>query len=109
MDKADLIITYKDKSALLDWKGKQKSKWLVNKRAIDAYNFWSEKLELPVFVCFMVLGENNILIERRFAFLPKYNYIESKSKQWDMNKTVEFKDELPEFTKPNLLECIIKS
>ncbi len=56
-DKPDLIIEYKGKKALLDWKGKHKNVWLVNKRAVDSYFVWREKLKIPVFVCFAVLDE----------------------------------------------------
>ena len=34
-DKPDTIISYNDRSALLDWKGKHGSTWLVNERAIS--------------------------------------------------------------------------
>lgn len=103
-DKPDIIITYKGRSALIDWKGKRKPVWLVNKRAVDSYFVWSKKLNLPILICFFVFDGSGILKERRFAFLGKHNYTESVNKQWDKNQTVEFQNNLPEFTK----ECLLK-
>jgi len=107
-DKPDVIINYKGKSVLLDWKGKRKPRWIVNKRAIDAYEKWSEKYSLHVIITFFVFDENNVLKERRFAFLKKHSYIESSGRQWDKNKTVEFNRDLPEFTKANMLDYLVK-
>lgn len=105
-DKPDVLITYMGKKALIDWKGKQKSAWLVNKRAVDSYIEWSKKLNIPMIICFFVFDGTGELKKRAFAFFGKHNYIESKKKQWDKNITVEFEGELPEFTKSNLLKYL---
>ena len=106
-DKPDIIITYKGKSALVDWKAKRKPHWLVNKRAIDSYLCWSNNLQLPAIICFFVFDGSGSLKERRFAFLGKHNYIESEKKQWDKNITVEFDACLPEFNKENLIKYLL--
>jgi len=105
-DKPDVIITHMAKSALVDWKGKRKPLWLVNKRAVDSYLTWSKIFHLPIIICFFVFDESQNLRQRKFAFLGKHNYIESQKKQWDKNITVEFEKELPEFTKANLLNYL---
>ncbi len=105
-DKPDIIISYKNKSALLDWKGKHKKGWIVNKRAIKSYEKWSGKLKLPVLIAFFVFDENKNIIDRRVAFLGKHSYSLSDNKQWDKNETVEFQNELPLFSKSVILKAI---
>ena len=106
-DKPDLIINYKDKKALLDWKGKRSSKWLVNERAISAYLEWSQKFHIPILITFFVFNTNGEITDRRIAFLGKHDYILSKEKQWDKNKTVEFQNDLPFFNKTNFINNLI--
>lgn len=98
-DKPDIIINYKGKSALLELKGKRKPNWIVNKRAINSYLAWQKKLNYPLIIAFFVFDSQNNLIDRRFAYLPYHNYKESEQRQWDKNKTVEFNEDLPKFTK----------
>ncbi|MBU0560234.1 MAG: hypothetical protein KJ799_11705 [Bacteroidetes bacterium] len=105
-DKPDLIISYKDKSALLDWKGKHKPLWLVNARAVDSYKIWSKELNIPVIIAFFVFSQEGELIERRFAFLNKHSYINSANKQWDKNETIEFNKNLPVFNRANLINAL---
>ncbi len=102
-DKPDMIITYNGKSALLDWKGKQSKGWLVNERAVKAYENWERKLKMKVIVCFFVFNSSKILEDRRFAVVGIHPFVGSKNKQWDNNKTVEFADKLPVFNKENLI------
>ena len=106
-DKPDVVIDYKGKQAFLDWKGKHTKSFLVNTRAIKAYECWRNKFNIPVVIAFFVFDENGILLERRFAFLPTHRYVESVSKQWDKNKTVEFEKELPKFSKENLIKHLL--
>ena len=106
-DKPDVIIDYKGKQAFLDWKGKHTQTFLVNTRAIKSYERWHIKFNIPVIIAFIVFDENNNLIDRRFAFLPAHKYAESKTTQWDKNKTVEFKEDLPKFTKENLIKYLL--
>ena len=106
-DKPDVIINYKGKQALLDWKGKHSKTFLVNTRAIKSYERWQIKFNIPVIIAFIVFDENNNLIDRRFAFLPVHEFVESEKTQWDKNKTVEFKEDLPKFTKENLIKYLL--
>ena len=103
-DKPDLIIEYKGKKALLDWKGKHKAAWLTNKRAASSYEKWQEKFNIPAFICFAVFTSHNSLSDFRFACLGFHNYIFSTGKEWDKNDTIEFNSGLPEFTKANILK-----
>lgn len=105
-DKPDVIISYKDKSALLDWKGKRGSTWLINERAFISYQKWSDQFNLPVIVAFFVIGEGNKIINRNFAVIGKHKHNLSKQRQWDKNKTVEFQKEIPTFTKSNLISLL---
>ncbi len=106
-DKPDMIISYKGRRAFVDWKGKHKSTWLINKRAFLSYESWMKKLNVPVIVCFFVFDKSNSRVESRFACIGKHSYIESKRKEWDKNTTVEFEMDLPEFTKLNLVNYIL--
>ena len=106
-DKPDVIIDYKGKQALLDWKGKHTKTFLVNTRAIKSYERWQIKFNIPVIIAFVIFDENNYLIDRRFAFLPVHEFVESEKTQWDKNKTVEFKEDLPKFTKENLIKYLL--
>ncbi|MCF8242853.1 MAG: hypothetical protein K9J16_15850 [Melioribacteraceae bacterium] len=105
-DKPDSILRIRNKSILIDWKAKHKSKWIVNKRAVKSYEEWSKTKNMPVIICFFVFDSESLLIERRFAFLNKHNYIDSAEKEWDANSTVEFQKELPIFNYTNLIKYI---
>ncbi len=106
-DKPDVIISYKNKKALLDWKGKQKPVWLINKRAFMAYKQWQQKLNLPVFIFFGVFDSQKKLIDSRVARIDKHSYIFSPKREWDKNETVEFEQDLPAFTKANLIKLLL--
>ena len=105
-DKPDTIISYNDKSALLDWKGKHGSTWLVNERAIRSYEKWSAELKLPLVIAFFVIDNERKIVKRKFAVLNNHSHKLSNNKQWDKNSTVEFEKDLPDFTKANLLKYI---
>lgn len=106
-DKPDLIISYKGKDALLDWKGKHSSKWLMNERAYDAYLDWKNKMNMPVFIVFFLLDEKDSLLENRFAVVGVHLPKQSKLKEWDRNRTVEFEDSLPNFSKAEILKYML--
>ncbi len=106
-DKPDVIISYKDKSALLDWKGKRGAKWLVNERAIKSYQKWSEEFGLPIIIAFFVINDEQKIVKRNFAVLKLHSHAISKGKQWDKNTTIEFQKDIPEFTKANLLKILL--
>jgi len=101
-DRPDLKIKYKNKIALIDWKGKHDFIWKLNKRAFESYSFWSDKLNIPMFVVFFVFNKDNNFNSVCFANLEKNKFVESDKKAWDKNKTVITEDELPFFTKANL-------
>lgn len=106
-DKPDLIISYKGKEALLDWKGKHSPKWVMNERAYKAYLDWKNKMNMPVFVVFFQFDEKDNLLEKRFAVIGIQKPKQSKEKEWDKNKTVEFDEFIPQFTKVELLKFLL--
>jgi hypothetical protein len=106
-DKPDLIISYKGKEALLDWKGKHAPKWIMNERAYKAYLDWKNKMNMPVFVAFFLFDEGETLIKNHLAFIGIHKVKASSIKEWDKNKTVEFEDSLPPFTKSELLKYLL--
>ncbi len=106
-DKPDLIFSYNGRRVLLDWKGKHKPVWLINKRAFLSYKKWMQKINMPALVCFFVFDESNKITDVRFACIGRHSFLESKGKEWDKNATVEFEMDLPEFTKQNILKFIL--
>ena len=105
-DKPDIIAEYNGVNFLIDWKGKSKEGYWVNKRAIESYQNWSTKLKLPVVMCFFLFDVKNNLKARRFAVLSKHQYTSLEGKAWDKNEVVKFQEELPEFTKSKLIEFL---
>jgi len=105
-DKPDLIISYKGREALLDWKGKHSPRWIMNERAHTAYLDWKNKMNMPVFIAFFLLDEREFLIENRVAVIGVHTPKQSKEKEWDKNRTVEFDNPLPAFTKSELLKYL---
>lgn len=103
-DKPDLIISYKAKEALLDWKGKHSPRWIMNERAYQSYLDWKNKMNMPVFIAFFLLDEKENLLETRIAVIGVNTTKQSHSKEWDKNKTIEFEDALPIFTKAEILK-----
>lgn len=108
-DKPDVIISYKGRRALVDWKGKHKPVWMINKRALLSYEEWKKKLNVPVFIFFFVFDDSNKLTQMRFACIGRHSFIESKGKEWDKNITVEFEIDLPEISKANLVNYILEN
>lgn len=105
-DKPDLLLSYKGKKALLDWKGKHKGIWLVNKRAVESYKGWAKIMGMPVLICFTVFDSEKNLTEMRIASLEAHNFIVSSQKEWDKNETVEFEKVLPVFSKAALINLM---
>jgi hypothetical protein len=103
--KPDLIISYNDKPALLDWKGKLSIGWFASEHTIKSYERLQKILNIPILICFITIDESEYISERRFAVINSHLYMENK-KQSDGNKTVMFKDELPIFNKENMLKYI---
>lgn len=105
-DKPDVIAEYNEQEFLIDWKGKTKETYWVNKRAIDSYINWSKKLNMQMVVCFFLFDKNFYLKDRKFALLNKHNYQIISNKAWDKNEVVKFSNNIPKFTKFNLVELI---
>jgi hypothetical protein len=105
-DKPDIIAEYNEVKFLIDWKGKTKRAFWVNRRAIDSYKNWSSKLNLDVVICFFVFDTKNKLADRRFAILSIHQFIEDNKKAWDQNRVIKFDIDLPKFTKSNLINQI---
>lgn len=105
-DKPDVVITEHDKTAFIDWKAKQSSKYLINERAYNSYLGWSEKQNIPVIIVFFMFDDQRNLTGKKAARLGIHTCVKSKQKQWDKNTTVEFTDELPDFTRQNLIKLI---
>jgi Holliday junction resolvase len=105
-DQPDIVAEYKDKQFLIDWKGKAKEAFWVNKRAIDSYLDWSAKLNLDIVIAFFIFDKNNHLKDRRFALLSAHKYKTVENKAWDKNEVVKFEDNLPKFTKSALISLL---
>lgn len=103
-DKPDTLISYRDKSVFVDWKGKRKNLFIVNKRAVKSYEEWASKLKFKVIICFFIFNDELKIVDRRFAIIGNHPYIESSRRQWDKNVTVEFRGELPKFTKEKFVK-----
>ena len=106
-DKPDLIISYKGKEALLDWKGKHASKWLMNERAHKAYLEWKDKMKMRVLIGFFLFDKKENLIDVRVASVGNHLVKPSSAKEWDKNKTVEFDESIPRFTKAEVLKFLL--
>jgi len=106
-DKPDLLISYKGKDALLDWKGKHTQKWIMNERAYKAYLDWKNKMNMPVFIAFFLFDEKDNLIENRVAVTGVHKPKKLSTKEWDRNKTVDFENTIPAFTKTELLRYLL--
>lgn len=105
-DKPDIIAQYSNMQFLIDWKGKNKETFWVNKRAIDSYNIWSKKLNLPVVIIFFVFGKDHELKDRRFAIINIHKFKAVEKKAWDKNSIVKFDLDIPKLTKANLITLL---
>lgn len=87
-DKPDHYIIYEgQKIALIDWKGKNKKHFKMNKRAYDSYLEWSKELGLPIYSVIVIMPGDIIKI----AELPQPDV--SLMVEWDKNITANFKEE----------------
>ncbi len=105
-DKPDVLVETKFGKALLDWKAKHGKHFLINKRAFNAYQQWMDKLSVPVFVAFFLFNKNSTLIDRRIARIDLHTPKDCPDVQWDKNKTVEFEENIPQFTQNVFLNLI---
>ena len=105
-DKPDIKIKYKNKFALLDWKGKHNSIWKINKRAFDSYLYLGKKLQLPIIIVFVVFDEKDNLTDLRFSVLNVHQFVQSEKTAWDKNITVVSENDMPLFTKANLIKAL---
>jgi len=104
-EKPDLIISYNEIPALLDWKGNLLNNWRVNEQTIKSYEKLHNTFNIPILICFITLDENDFISERRFAVINNHDYTEDK-KSPDANKSIIFNNELPIFNKENLLKYV---
>jgi hypothetical protein len=79
----------------------------MNERAYQSYLAWKNKMNMPVFIAFFLLDEKGGLLETRVATIGAYTPTQSKSKEWDKNKTVEFDESLPAFSKAEILKYML--
>ena len=105
-DKPDIILDYRNKTAFLDWKAKHSSSWKLNERAVISYEKWSRKFNIPVIIAFLVFNDNNDLIDRRLAVIGVHKYNLNAKVEWDRSKVAQFEEDLPKFTKLNLIEIV---
>lgn len=108
-DKPDIVGEYIGHRFLLDWKGKTKEAYWVNKGAIESYINWSEKFNIPIIICFFLFDKNQQLTDRRFAVIKKHKFEIAGNKAWDKNDVVKFEIDLPIFTKKNLIHFLTQS
>lgn len=101
-DKPDLAAEFDEVKFLIDWKGKSKNDYWVNKRAVESYQRWSEKFNVPIIVCFFIFNKDKSLKNRKFAMLSKHKYEVMNNKAWDKNNVVKFTEKLPKFSKLEL-------
>ena len=107
-DKPDIVAEYKSIRFLIDWKGKSKKDFWINKRAADSYGNWSFKLDLEVVICFFIFNKDRTIADRRFAVLSKHERKLLEKDAWDKNKVISFGNDLPVLTKLNLLQFLEK-
>lgn len=105
-DKPDCIISYKGKEALLDWKGKRSSQWIVNKRAAESYIKWSKKLNIPLILAFFIFNDELTFIASRCIRIAENTFAKEIIKAWDKNEVIQIIEEPIQFTKPNLLKLL---
>ncbi len=107
-DKPDIIAQINNIKFLVDWKGKKKKSYWVNKRAINSYKNWGDKLGCKVLVCFFVFNDDNSIKERKFAIVGENSYTELSQKAWDKNDVIAFEETLPIFKRNVLINKITR-
>ena len=108
-DKPDVIATYKKINFLIDWKAKKKKSFWVNKRAINSYKIWGNKLNCKVLICFFIFDEQNSIQERKFAIIGENKFFTLTNKAWDKNEVVSFEETLPDFKRNILISKIVNN
>ncbi len=107
-DKPDIIAQINNIKFLVDWKGKKKKSYWVNKRAINSYKNWGDKLGCKVLVCFFIFNDDNSIKERKFAIVGENSYTELSQKAWDKNDVIAFEETLPIFKRNVLINKITR-
>ncbi len=105
-ERPDIVVEYKDKKAFINWNGKRRPVWLIDKHAVSSYEKWKDKLHYPLLVCFAIFDRNDYFQDIRFAVAGVHNYLPCKRKMRDANEVVEFESDLPEFTKADVLNYL---
>jgi len=70
--------------ALLDWKGKSRDHWMINRRAYNAYLEWGIKLKLPVYVAIWSFQS------KMGKFVRLRLGMGSTATEWDRNAVIIF-------------------
>ncbi len=107
-DKPDIIAKINNIKFLVDWKGKKKKSYWVNKRAINSYKNWGDKLGCKVLICFFIFNDDNSIKERKFAIVGENSYTELSQKAWDKNDVIAFEETLPIFKRNVLINKITR-
>jgi hypothetical protein len=106
-DKPDLILIYENRNiALLDWKAKRTSQFIINKRAYDAYKIWMDKFNLPVLIVFCFFDKEDKIEKFEFLNLTDAKIYRKSEKVWDKNIVVEFESKTISFIKENILKSL---
>jgi hypothetical protein len=79
----------------------------MNERAYKSYLDWKNKMNMPVFVAFFLFDEKESLINNHLAVIGIHQSKISSTKEWDKNKTVEFDNSLPTFTKSEIIKYLL--
>ena len=103
----DLVVEYNCKKAFINWKGKRRRAWQVSKYPIDEYEKWKDKLKFPFLICFAVFDRSDDFQDFRFAVPGVHKFIFSKGKSQYSNEVIEFEDDLPEFTKADVIKHLL--
>jgi hypothetical protein len=64
-------------------------------------------MNMPVFIAFFLFDEKENLIDNRVAVVGTHSAKQSKSKEWDKNRTVEFDESIPQFKKAEVLKYLL--
>ena len=74
--------------------------------ALPIYLLWGEQLNIPIIIAFAVFNKKDSFRDFRFAVLNYHKIKTTGKKEWDKNETVSFKNDLPLFTKSNLIKAL---
>lgn len=86
-DKPDCFLIYDEKIiGLIDWKGKTKKTYWMNKRAYDSYLKWGQQYNLPIFLIIVIVPTQDIKVVQ----IPSNNI--EIDRAWNGNLVVKFNE-----------------